>query len=66
MKRAVLALGLLATLGLVTQIAVLGATSVWSTYQHDVGRSGRDPDLISGQFAADRFHQMPPLSQIHV
>jgi outer membrane protein assembly factor BamB len=26
------------------QLVALGAAGVWSTYQHDAGRSGRDPD----------------------
>ena len=44
MRRALVLLCALVVVGLATQLVALGASSVWSTYQHDAGRSGLDPD----------------------
>jgi hypothetical protein len=44
MQRALVGLCALVVIGLATQLVAVGASSMWSTYQHDAGRSGVDPD----------------------
>ena len=44
MRRALVLLCALVVLGLAAQLVALGASSVWSTYQHEAGRAGADPD----------------------
>src|ERR1700716_472263 len=44
MRRALVFLSVVVVVSLATQLVALGASSVWSTYQHDAGRTGIDPD----------------------